>query len=195
MNVSRRTAKRFWRWRSNPLRRRHDVIEVWVVLSMWAVIAIGGAVLGLVTARAADEVFTQQRAERYAVRAVLVAGSAPSGLARGGAGDGTFAAQVRWTDPDGSVHTDRTSVDAELAVDSGHLTLWTNGRGEIVAEPPTPTEAAVESGLLATGAVLAFAGLVFGAGSLARWGLDRARMAEWGNEWRLVGPQWGHKTG
>lgn len=194
MDGSRRTAKRFWRWRKNPLRRRDDIIEAWVVLAVWAVIAVGGTIVGLLTAHAADEVFARQRAERCSVRAVLVTDDVPVNPSRGGTADGTITARVRWTDPDGSVHTDKTSVDTGLTAGSG-LTVWTNGRGEVVAEPPTPTEAAVEAGLLATAAALAFAGLAFGAGALARWRLDQKRMAEWGKEWSLVGPQWGHKTG
>lgn len=41
MHGSRCTRKRFWRWRSNPLRRHDDIVEAWIVLAVWAVIAIG----------------------------------------------------------------------------------------------------------------------------------------------------------
>ncbi len=73
--------------------------------------------------------------------------------------------------------------------------VWTDGRGQIVTEPPSPAEAAVEAGVFATAAGLAFAGLAFGAGALARWRLDLRRVEQWGREWDLVGPRWSHKTG
>ncbi|MFE2092355.1 hypothetical protein [Streptomyces sp. NPDC059460] len=193
MDGSRRTKKRLWRWRNNPLRRRNDILEAWIMLAVWAVIAVGGTVAGLVTAHAADEVFARQRAERHSVRAVLL-----TDVPRSVAGDGTtsdkIAAPVRWTDADGAAHTDKTLVDTRLKAGS-RIVVWTDGRGEITAEPPTPTEAAVEAGALATAAALAFAGIAFGAGTLARWRLERQRIEQWGREWNLVGPQWGHKTG
>lgn len=64
MHGGRRTKKTLWRWRSNPLRRRDDVLEAWLVLAVWALIAVGGTLAGVLTARAADDVFAQQRAER-----------------------------------------------------------------------------------------------------------------------------------
>ncbi|WP_420709208.1 hypothetical protein [Streptomyces sp. AS58] len=48
------TTKRLWRWRSNPLRRREDVVEAWVVLTVRVIVAVAGAVAGLVTARSAE---------------------------------------------------------------------------------------------------------------------------------------------
>ncbi|MPY40171.1 hypothetical protein FNH04_09685 [Streptomyces phyllanthi] len=42
-----------WRWRSNPLRRRDDVIEAWIVVAVWTVMVLGGALVGAVTASTA----------------------------------------------------------------------------------------------------------------------------------------------
>ncbi|MGA5710487.1 hypothetical protein ACPCK8_29145 [Streptomyces cellulosae] len=187
----RSTRKRLWRWRNNPLRRRDDIVEAWLVLTVGALIAVGGTVAGLVTAHAADEVFARQRAERYSVRAVLLTDVPRS---KAGLTSDKISARVRWTELDGSVHTDKTLVDTGRKAGS-RIVVWTDGLGEITAEPPTPTEAAVEAGFLATGAALAFAGMAFGAGALARWRLDQRRINQWGREWDQVGPQWGHKTG
>ncbi|NGO41761.1 hypothetical protein G6048_06090 [Streptomyces sp. YC419] len=194
MDGSRRTKKtRLWRWRSNPLRRRDDVIDAWIVLAVGAVIAVGGTIVGLVTDNAAGEVFARQRAERHSVRAALLADIPRSVAGVGTTGD-KVAARVRWTDRDGSVHTDKTLADTGLKAGS-RIVVWTDSRGEITAKPPSPAKAAVEAGVLATGAALAFAGLAYGAGALARWRLDQRRIEQWGSEWDLVGPQWDHKTG
>jgi hypothetical protein len=198
MNGGRRTRKNtrksmLWRWRSNPLRRRADIVEAWVVLAVWAVVAVGGTVAGLVTAHAADEAFDRQRAERYSLNGVLLT-DVPRSLEGPGATSDKAAARVRWTDRDGSVHTDGTLVDTGRKAGSG-VVVWTDGRGGIVTEPPSPVEAAVEAGVLAIAAALTLAGLAFGGGALARWRLDRRRVERWGRQWELIGPQWSHRTG
>ncbi|MEU1166807.1 hypothetical protein ABZ372_43290, partial [Streptomyces sp. NPDC005921] len=73
--------------------------------------------------------------------------------------------------------------------------LWQDGRGQLVAEPPDAAEAGLEAGVLGAGAAGATAGVVLGAGAVARWRLDRRRIARWGREWDLVEPKWGHRTG
>ncbi|KQX67413.1 MULTISPECIES: hypothetical protein [unclassified Streptomyces] len=185
--------KRLWRWQANPLRRRDDVVEAWIVLAVWIVFVVGGTVAGLVTAQAADEVFARQRAERQSVRAVLLT-DVPSGAPSIGGTSDRRTTTVRWTASDGSTRTGRTLVDGGLEAGST-VTVWQDGHGRLTTAPPSTTEAAMESGFLGVAAAAGLAGLVFGAGAVARWRLDRRRVDEWGREWDLVGPRWGHKTG
>jgi hypothetical protein len=189
MRAGRRGKKWLWRWRANPLRRRDDVLEAWLVLAVWALIAVGGTLAGLVTARAADDVFAQQRAERTPARAVLLT-DAP------GAESKSYRAlvKVRWTLADGSTRTGTTLVDGGQKAGST-IVLWTNTQGNPTTQPPSGTVAAVEAGFLGAASALGVTGLVFGAGRAARWWLDRRRIDQWGSEWDLVGPRWGHKTG
>ncbi|MGW7621996.1 Rv1733c family protein [Streptomyces antimycoticus] len=111
------------------------------------------------------------------MRAVLL-----DDVPRNVAGDGTtsdrIAARVRWTDHDGFAHTDKALVDSGLKA-GARTVVWTDGRDEITAEPPTPMDASVEAGALATVAALAFTGIAFGAGTLARCRLDRRRIDQW----------------
>ncbi|MEV7395252.1 hypothetical protein [Streptomyces sp. NPDC091215] len=193
MRGARSGKKRLWRWRDNPLRRHDDIVEAWIVLAVWAFIAVGGTIAGVVTALAADQVFAQQRAERRPVQAVLLTGVAEN-TGTGGVADDRRMATVRWTAPDGSSRTGLTRVDAGL--DAGtSVVVWEDGRGRLVAEPPSATAAGVEAGVLGAAAVAALAGAALGAGAVARWRLDERRMALWGREWDLVGPRWGHRTG
>lgn len=187
----RRTKVPLWRWRNNPIRRRDDVLEAWLVLAMWVLFAVGGTVAGLVTARAADQVFTQQRAERIPARAVLL-DDVPRTPASG-AGRDLALARVRWTTSDGTTHSGMTLVTTGRDAGST-VRIWTDTQGKLSTQPPTPAKAAVEAGLLGTSAVLALSGVVFGIGSAGRWYLDRRRIQQWDREWTLVGPQWGHKT-
>ncbi|MFF4507393.1 hypothetical protein [Streptomyces sp. NPDC001401] len=189
MRSGRRTTRWLWRWRANPLRRRDDVLEAWLVLALWALVAVGGTLAGVLTARAADDVFAQQRAERAPVRAVLLTDTPPSE-----ANSYRAFAQVRWTGTDGSARTGKTLVEGGLRAGSTTV-LWTDTQGNLTTRPPSRTDAAGEAGLLGAASALAVTGIAFGATGAARWCLDRRRIDEWGREWDLVGPRWGHKTG
>ncbi|MER5436466.1 hypothetical protein [Streptomyces sp. NPDC002588] len=175
--------KWLWRWRSNPLRRHDDIVEAWIVLAVWAVLAVGGTVAGLVTADAADGAFARQRAERQSVRAVLLEDAPRSATAT-----------VRWTASDGSTRTGQALVGTGLKAGS-RVTVWQDAEGRLTSAPPSSTEAAIESGLLGAVAAAAVGGLVLSGGAVARWRLDRRRVEAWATEWDLVGPRWGHKTG
>ncbi|MGW2620811.1 Rv1733c family protein [Streptomyces sp. NPDC001500] len=190
---AKKRKNRLWRWRSNPLRRRDDIVEAWIVLAVWVVFAVGGAVAALVTAHAADEVFARQRTERRSVRAVLLNDVPLGGPAIGGVSD-RRTATVRWSVSDGSAQDGRTLVETGLKAGS-RVTVWLDGRGRLTSAPPSSAKAAIESGCLGLGAAAGLAGLVFGAGAAARWRLDRRRVDAWGREWDQVGPRWGHKTG
>ncbi|MFF4507351.1 hypothetical protein [Streptomyces sp. NPDC001401] len=189
MRAGRRGKKWLWRWRANPLRRRDDVLEACLVLAVWALIAVGGTLAGVLTARAADDVFAQQRAEHTPVRAVLLT-DAPRAVTKGY----RALVKVRWTVADGSTRTGKTLVDGGRKAGST-LALWTDPQGNLTTQPPSRTDAAVEAGFLGAGSALAVTGMAFGAGGAARWWLDRRRIDQWGTEWDLVGPRWGHKTG
>lgn len=190
MRASRRTKRWLWRWRSNPLRRREDVLEAWLVLAMWVIVAVGGTLAGVVTARAADAVFAQQRAERIPVTAVLVSDTTQAGAKS----YYRALAKVRWTLPDGSTRTENTLVDTGLRAGS-HVVVHTDARGELTAQPPSRSAADLESAALGAAAAFAATGLTLGTGALARLWLDRRRARMWSREWAMIGPRWGHKTG
>ncbi|WP_406360013.1 hypothetical protein OID55_06370 [Streptomyces sp. NBC_00715] len=182
-----------WRWRRNPLRRRDDVIEAWMVLLVWTVILLGGALVGVVTARAADASFTRLRHDRHSVPAVLLEGSGSTVPSGEGSRYDQVRTTVRWTAADGSVHTGRALVETGHKAGSP-VDVWLNGKGRLTAAPPSVGAAAAEAGLLGFGAAAAFGGLVIGAGAFARWRLDQYRYERWEHEWDRLGPQWGHKT-
>ncbi|MER7182216.1 hypothetical protein ABT404_22475 [Streptomyces hyaluromycini] len=193
MRRTRRTKKLLWRWRSNPLRRRDDIVEAWIVLAVWTLVLVGGIVAGLVTASAADNVFARQRAEREPVRAVLLVG-VPKSVSGFGSGSERTPGTVGWTAPDGSTRTGRTLVDTGSKAGS-KVVVWLDQQGRLTTEPPSAGAAAVEAGVLGTAAGCALAGLVLGAGTVTRWRLEQRPLDLWGREWNTVGPRWGHKTG
>lgn len=182
-----------WRWRRNPLRRHDDVVEAWAVLAVWVFALLGGALAGLVTAQAADAAFRQERTERYPVSGVLLT-DAPDLADRSVGADRHVSAPVRWTAGDGTGHAGRAMVEPRRKA-GARVTVWVDRQGALTAEPPSPASAAVESALFGFGAAAGVGGLAMGAGALIHRRLDRRRIDAWDEEWTLVGPQWGHRTG
>lgn len=181
---------RLWRWRSNPLRRRSDRVEAWIVLVTWVVAVLGGVITGVFTAGAVSQSFVLRRAEAHAVSAVLTedAPRTPPVTADGTGGDTVWAA-ARWTGVDGRAHTGRSEV--EPAAEAGtRVTVWTGRTGELVARPPAPAESTLQAAAAGALAALGAGGTAWAGGRLARSRLDRRRLADWEAEWQRVGPQW-----
>jgi hypothetical protein len=191
MSGKRNPKQWLWRWRSNPLRRHEDIVEAWIVLVMWVVILVGGAISWTVTARAVDQELAWQRADRHTVSAELLTDARSTS-----AGIDTYraSAKVRWTAPDGTIRTAPTWVPAGLAA-GATVTVWQDGRGALTSEPAGPSEARTQAVLFGGGAAAALAGLAYGTAALARWRLDKHRYQQWGVEWDAIGPRWDQKTG
>ena len=188
-----RTRRWLWRWRSSPLRRREDVVEAWIVLALWAVVVLGGALVGTVTVRSADESLARVRAERHAVRAVLLQSTEEATPLTEGVPENRVRARIRWTAPDGSVRSGRALVPYGREAGT-RVPVWTDDAGRLAPQPPTAAQAAFEAELLGVSAVLALGGLVYGAGRAARWRLDRRRLDGWARDWNRVEPGWRRTT-
>ncbi|MGW4599899.1 Rv1733c family protein [Streptomyces sp. NPDC004457] len=181
-----------WRWRRNPLRRRADVVEAWVVLGTCLLTVLAGVFAGLVAAGSVERGLARERATwrptvaRVAARAP---GKSPAHGSHASAGERVWA-EVRWTAADGSAHTGRIRV--EPGSRSGTpVTVWTDPRGRLVSRPTTASEAAFRSTLtgLLVGASTAAVPCV--AGLAVRSRLEHRRMEAWDTEWARLGPQWG----
>ncbi|MHC3474815.1 Rv1733c family protein [Streptomyces sp. 7R007] len=128
-----------WRRRRNPLRRRSDVVEAWIIVAAWVITLAGSPFAGLTTADAVARDLERQRAETRTVSAALIENAVGTTSAQ--AVDDTHVwAAVRWTAPDGSAHTGRTEVPPGTPMGTS-VTIWTDRRGRLVAKPPTSGEA------------------------------------------------------
>lgn len=180
-----------WRWRRNPLKRPSDTTEARTLLAAVALMAAGAPAAGVCTAWSVQDALLQQRHDRHTASAVLT-GAAPAVFAYDA--DGSERATVRWTAPDGSVHTGTATVRAGLPKGST-VTVWLDGRGGLTAEPAAADAAAVEGALAGGTAAGGVCVLLLGGVRLVRWRLDRRRAEEWEREWARIGPQWGrHRT-
>lgn len=178
-----------WRWRRNPLRRREDVLEAWILLIVWLVIALAGPVAGVLGAHAAAHSAAQRRAERHSATATLVSDVSSSSLSTGTTG-GRIDATVRWTAPDGTRHSGKIPVDEGMKAGS-RVTVWTDRQNHLTTAPPAATQAGVDAAFM--GAASSFAVVTAAAAGYygARIVLNRRRRAAWEHEWQDVGSQWG----
>ncbi|WP_328878525.1 Rv1733c family protein [Streptomyces sp. NBC_00299] len=184
---------RLWRWRRSPLRRRSDVIEAWVVLCGWVFALVAALFAGIAAADAVVASAEQQRAESRRVTAVLVMDAEDPGASRVTT-DHLVWTTVRWTDTDGTTHTDEARVPPKMHAGS-KVEVWTDRNGVIANEPLSESEMQLHSvagGILAGAAS---AGIVLGSAWVVRLGLERRRLDEWGAEWERLDTPWGRKTG
>ncbi|MEW2298500.1 hypothetical protein AB0958_00735 [Streptomyces sp. NPDC006655] len=194
-----------WRWRRNPLKRRADTLEAWVLLGAWLFTLLAGVLAGLAAARSVEGGLARERVEWHPVVAHVVekapgrsASESGSG-SKSGSGSGALGgervwARVGWSVDDGSVHTGQARVPAGSRAGTP-VTVWTDPQGHLVTRPATAAEAHLRSALIGGLVGLSAAAVPFVAGLVARSRLERRRMDRWDAEWSRLGPQWGRTTG
>ncbi|MFJ4600615.1 Rv1733c family protein [Streptomyces griseoluteus] len=193
MEVFRDPRRWLWRWRRNPLRRRADVVEGWVLVGAWLLTLLAGTVAGFMAARTVERDLAQERAATRPMVAYVVAHApGPSG-ARGPTGERVWT-EVRWTAPDGALRTGQVRVTPGAAA-GAPVVIWTDDHGRLANRPATPTEATVRAAFIGTLAATAAAVVPFAAGRRLLARLERHRLSRWDTEWSRLGPQWGRMTG
>ncbi|MFB8775144.1 Rv1733c family protein [Streptomyces broussonetiae] len=186
------TRVRLWRWRRNPLRRRADVVEGWVLLGAWLLTVVVGVLVGLAATHTVERQLARERDEWRPTTAHL-AEAVPGGHREAGAGERVWS-EVRWTGPDGVVHTGQVRVRPG-SPEGAPVTVWTDRRGRLVTEPATEVQARVNSALVGGLAGLSAAAVPCLAGRALRCRLEQARLDRWDTDWARFDPLWGHRTG
>jgi len=182
-----------WRWRRNPLRRRSDVVEAWLLLTLCFLALVAGAVAGMVTAHAVEQSLDDRRTQRHPVSAVLTQDASDTATATTSSGDYAWA-KVRWTAADGSPRTGLARVEPGIKAGST-ARIWLDQRGNLATPPVSSEEAELQGVVLGAATAVCASVFVLPLGWALHDRLDRRRMAQWDTEWARVGPRWGHKTG
>ncbi|MEV6167159.1 hypothetical protein AB0L99_02890 [Streptomyces sp. NPDC051954] len=184
-----------WRWRRNPLKRQADMVEAWVLLGAWVITLLVGVCAGLAVNRSVEHGLARERVEWRPAAARLTEQAAGQALANSGAVSGERVwGKVRWTAPDGSVHTGQARVRTGSAVGTT-VKVWTDRKGRLVTRPATASQARSQAAM--TGALMGVgaAAVPFVCGRFLHGRLERRRMEMWDAEWALLGPLWGRTTG
>ncbi|MFE7644860.1 Rv1733c family protein [Streptomyces phaeoluteigriseus] len=180
-----------WRWRRNPLKRRSDTVEAWVVLGAWTLTVLCGVLAGWAAARSVEQSLARERVEWRPVAGRLTE-RAP-GKATAHSSERVWA-EVGWTGPDGSAHAGQARVVPGSAAGTT-VTVWTDRRGRMVTEPATAAQARVRASLVGGLAGVTVAVLPLAGGRYLRGRLERRRMDRWGVEWALFDAVRGRSTG
>ncbi|MFF7929753.1 hypothetical protein [Streptomyces sp. NPDC007940] len=178
-----------WRWRRNPLRRRADVLEAWVVLGAWLLTMVAGVLAGLGVCRAVEHQMARERVEWRPVVAHL------SQRAPGTADPGTSSGErvwgeVAWIGADGSAHTGQVRVDPGSTQGTA-VTVWTDARGRLMTQPATEGQAEIRGAMIGGLVGISTAAVPFVGGRVLRGRMERRRLERWDTDWAHFGPLWG----
>jgi hypothetical protein len=172
----------------NPLRRGSDRVET-AVLALLVIVFLAAAPFAALAsgswalARSHQAQLTE-RASSYQVPAVVLKLDTPSGGAYADPG-----AQARWTAHDGTVISGEIPVPLATPVGSTQW-LWTTADGRLTNPPLQDSQVTGQAYVTEGFAVVTLAVLLTITGLVARWTLDKRRMAAWDAEWRATGPRW-----
>ncbi|MFR9796560.1 hypothetical protein ACL02U_11740 [Streptomyces sp. MS06] len=182
-----------WRWRRNPLRRRADKVEAWVLLAAWTVTVLAGVLAGLVAAGSVERGLARERAE-WRPTAARLAGGVPGPADRGASDGDRVWVEATWSAPDGSRHSGRVLVSPDSA-GGNEVTVWTDPAGRLVGPPVTASRARLRSALIGVLAGASTAAVPFVAGRAVRCRLEYRRVRQWDVEWARFEPRWRGRTG
>lgn len=181
-----------WRWRRNPLKRPADTVEAWVLLGAWALTVLTGVLAGWATAGSVEQSLARERVEWRPLVGRLTE-PAP-GKASGDSAAGLVWAEAGWTGPDGSAHTGQVRVASGSPTGTA-VTVWTDPRGRLVAEPATPAQARLRASLVGGLAGVGAAGFPFACGRLLQGRLERRRIDQWDTDWARFDALRGRRMG
>jgi hypothetical protein len=181
---------RGWRLDDNPLRRASDRAETLVLIVLAAVFLVcaplAAPAAGAWAHASAQRTALAQAASRTQATAVVLTKPAPPAV---GYQDFVSTAQARWTAPNGAVVTH--AVPVRVGTKAGaKVSVWTTRDGQPTSQPLTGSQVASLTDLAEFAGVAGLAVALALAGALARWWLNRRRLAGWDADWQATEPRW-----
>jgi hypothetical protein len=175
----------------NPLRRRLDLIDGWLLPAVIAAFLIlGPLVVGGVGLWMHADNAAAQRAQRtwHEVPAEVLQPVPGPVMSGNGSSSWLVWTPARWT-ADGRTRVGDVPVPAGTSEDAA-VPVWLNRAGQVQPPPLTAARARNRIVLAALFALASLAALLMLLAAAAHWLLDRRRLAGWEAAWRSVGPQW-----
>ena len=175
----------------NPLRRRSDLIDGWLLPGViTAFLILGPLVAGVAGLWVHGNSAATQRAERswHEVQAVLLAPIPGPAMSGNGTNAWLVWAPARWT-ADGRARTGIVPAPSGTSKDAV-VPVWLNRAGQVQVPPLSASAVRDRMVIAALFALTSLAVLLTILAAAARWLLDRRRLAGWEADWRSVGPQW-----
>jgi hypothetical protein len=181
---------RGWRLDDNPLRRASDRAETLVLFVLTTVFLVcaplAAPAAGAWAHASAQRAELTQAASRFQVSAVVVTKPTRPVVSYGGF---VSTAHARWTAPNGAVVTNTVPVPFGT-VAGAKVSVWSTRDGQLTWPPLTGSQVANLTGLVELAGVAGLAAVLALAGALARWLLNRRRLAGWDADWQATEPRW-----
>jgi hypothetical protein len=178
----------------NPLRRRLDVIEAWLLPAVIAVfLAFGPLLVGGADAwaHARNAAVQQDQRSWHQVPAVLLQAVPGPVMSDNGANSWTTWTPARWTSG-GRPHSGLVPATSGTSAGST-VPVWLDRAGHVRAPPLTAAQVRDRATVAAIAALTALAVFLAAVALIGRRLLDRKRLAGWGTAWLSVGPQWSRR--
>jgi hypothetical protein len=178
----------------NPLRRRSDLVEAWLLPAAVAVfLVLSPLLVGAASAWVHNENAAAQQAERswHRVPAVLLEAVPGPLMSDNGANTWIMWIRARWT-ADGQRHVGQVPAAAGTSAGST-VSVWLDRAGHVQAPPLNAFQIRDRVVLAAVVALSALAVFLTAVTLIGRWLLDRRRLAGWAAAWLSVGPQWSRR--
>jgi hypothetical protein len=175
----------------NPLRRRSDRVETYLLAGLFVVAAAGAPFAAQAASHAAYAAALRaertQAATSHQVRAVLTeaAGTSLSPYTV----VSYVPARATWTSVTGVTHSGQVMAPAASPRGTA-VTVWTDAAGNLTSPPLLPSQVTGQADLAAVGAV-AGVGLLYLSGiAIIRRVLYRRRMTAWAADWEVTARAW-----
>jgi hypothetical protein len=177
----------------NPLRRRWDRVETWIMAGLLTLFLAGVPLTWLGVGRWVQQGgMREQRAQQtwHAVPAVVLHGAPPlsTDMFRIPVATGAKA-PAAWTGPGGRRLAGQVPVAFGTRT-GARVQVWVDSSGHFTGPPLTPSQLAKRVLGAEVLAALTLAAALLTLAGLARWQLNRRRLAAWEYQWALVGPRW-----
>jgi hypothetical protein len=175
----------------NPLRRTSDRVETCLLAGLFVAAAAGAPFAAQAASHAeyasALRAEQSQVASTYQVRAIL---TQPAGAATNGYTLSAFApVQATWTSVTG-IRQSGQVLAPDGSPKGSTVTVWTDAAGDLTSPPMQPSQVSYQSALAAVVAVFAVAAACLCGAVIARYVLNKRRMAAWEAGWIVSSRAW-----
>ena len=182
--------RRLWPDR-NPLRRTTDRLETCLVAGLFVAAAaaapVAAAAASHVAYASALRAEQAQLAARHQARAVLTEpANAPISSYTVTA---LVPARGTWTSASGARHSGQVLVPAGSPKGTA-IMVWTDNTGQLTSPPLKPSQVSGQGKLAAVGAVAGVVAACLCATAVARYVLNKRRMAAWDADWIVTAQAW-----
>lgn len=175
----------------NPLRRRSDLIEAWLLPAVIAVFLVLGPVAAGAASfwvHAGDAAARQAQRSWHRVPAVLLRAAPGPLMSDNGANTWLVETPARWV---AGGRTQTGKIPAAAGTSAGAtVPVWLDRAGNVQIPPQTQSQVQDRAIVAAAVALAALAVLLASLALLVQRLLDRRRLASWDAAWQAVGPQW-----